>query len=97
MVKVAKKPKQSKGRGGHRNFAKPRSNVELLADSLCNLVKVKGHENAFNFYACAGLWVSCALRHSALGQCGPILLALLKADSAGAIGTAPLRSRDMNK
>jgi len=92
MVKVAKTPKQMKGRGGKRNFAKPRTDIELLTDSLCNLVKMKGHESAFNFYEYAGLWVSCAIRHRALAQCAPILLALLKAEPSGALVYTDLKA-----
>ena len=80
MVARARVPKSGGGRGGSRNYTKPRVCQEQLVDKISSYVKSVGTSEAFQLFEYETLWSNCAVRPKSLGKLGQFILCLLKVD-----------------
>jgi hypothetical protein len=80
MTRRASAPKGRGGRGGHRNYPKPRVCQEHLVDKLTKYVKKLGTTEAFQLHEYESTSANQAIRVKALGKLGELILCLLAVD-----------------
>jgi hypothetical protein len=80
MTRRASAPKGGGGRGGHRNYPKPRVCQEHLVDKLTKYVKKVGTCEAFQLHEYESTSANNAIRAKSLGKLGELILCLLAVD-----------------